>query len=319
MPTNVKFINNVNELTFVNSESGGLHSGTYYEFMSSPTIAGLAEADPYLWFDRNVGITDGKTFHFYGSFMLGEIKFKIEVEIKGTYSSSNFWIEVSSEDKYGNKETTGEMSDVGTKDFYVHLALPNGEMLSYELLVDRVSTSGYDDVEITLSPHKQDISDSVHLPTYDGKSEITILDVWGEGRLTCDNLVSGFTNSYNINKRTTPSSCNTDTIPNLIKVSDYTTPTFPVPDGAAQYITVMGAPIVAGVATEMVRVLNPSTGVVIMWDIESADITVWEANMGDDLVYKKDDPLGSPFDEIKMANSGYRIYGFPDIDDKDEL
>lgn len=157
----------------------------------------------------------------------------------------------------------------------------------------------------------------------DTPSSFELLDVWGEGRIDDNGFITGFNNSLNLNKNTqmiSNGSQKGQTIPQQVMVYDYNYPQFPITDGAVDFITMMGAPMVAVTAREIVRVLNPKKGVVILYDPSQSDIQTFEANMGN-LVYKPDDVLQAPFNEISIPNP--RIYGFPgvedDIVDHDEL
>jgi hypothetical protein len=157
----------------------------------------------------------------------------------------------------------------------------------------------------------------------DTPSSFELLDVWGEGRIDDEGFITGFDNSLNLNKNTQMISNGPkkgQPIPQQVAVFNYDYPQFPLADGAVQFVTMMGALVVTVTAQEIVRVLNPKTGVVILYDPSSSDIRIFEENMGN-LVYKPNDTLKSPFDEISIPNP--RIYGFPgvtdDIVDHDEL
>lgn len=315
MPSNINFYNRVNDLTFSHSESGDLDSSAYG--YGGSTIAALGNERPYLWFNRNDDITDGKTFTFTITFKLGSLEYTIFISLTGTALSSNFSITVSAKDQYGQTGTTNAIDSVSTTSFGMYIGLIDGQSLNFELIVHRFLNGTYDDVDIILSPSGQSDNQNILLPDYKTLYEVPLLDVWGEGRLTCDGIITGFTDSYNLNKRAIPSSCNEDPIPNLIKVDSYT-PVFPLDDNSVKYITIMGSPLVSEVAKEMYRVLDKASGVVILYDIDEAGVAAFEANMGR-LEYKPDDPLDRPFNQIKLHNPGYRIYGFPGVHDKDEL
>lgn len=154
-------------------------------------------------------------------------------------------------------------------------------------------------------------------------SSIELLDVWGEGRIVDGTTITGFDNALNLNKDTQKISNGPhrdQPIPQQVMVFDYNYPQFPVSDGAVKFVTLMGAPMTAVTAQEIVRVLNPDTGVVILYDLSPKDITVFETNMGK-LVYKPTEGLKSPFNQITIPNP--RIYGISgvtdDIEDHDEL
>lgn len=158
------------------------------------------------------------------------------------------------------------------------------------------------------------------LPAYTTATSIALLDVWGEGRIvTTDRIVSGFTQAYNLNKqgqRVSNGPNEGQPIPNWVPVAEYENPQFPLPDACVSYLTLMGSPISAGTVREMLRVLNPTNGVVILYDPNPADQATFQANMGN-LIRKPDDPINTPFNEITFAPAV--VYGFPGVDDKDEL
>jgi hypothetical protein len=58
--------------------------------------------------------------------------------------------------------------------------------------------------------------------------------------------------------------------------TNYDYPQFPVADGAVQFVTMMGAPMITVTAQEIVRVVNPKTGVVILYDPSSSAIRIFE-------------------------------------------
>lgn len=152
---------------------------------------------------------------------------------------------------------------------------------------------------------------------------IKILDIWGEGRIyTPEGIITGFQQAHNINKRGQKVSngpkdqIGTD-IPNLCVVEEYENPKFLLGDDFVPYITVMGAPITPGTAREMYRVLDKQKGVVILYGMSDVYIGNFEANM-QNLIYKPQNPLGSPFNEPNIAGD-VRIYGFPNVIDHNEL
>ncbi len=152
---------------------------------------------------------------------------------------------------------------------------------------------------------------------------IELLDVWGEGRIVDGTTVSGFNNSLNLNleaKLISNGPQKDQPIPQQVPVFDFDFPYFPIPDGSVAFVTLMGAPIVPATAKEIVRVLNPKKGVVILYDPNPGDIAVWDDYKGD-LIFKPDEKLEVPFSEITFPNP--KVYGFPGIvdkiDDHDEL
>jgi hypothetical protein len=158
------------------------------------------------------------------------------------------------------------------------------------------------------------------LPFGSTAGEISLLDVWGEGRIVMpDGFTTGFVQARNLNKigqMVSNGASRFAEIPNLVPVTDYDNPVFPIADGTVDYVTLMGAPIVPGVATEMYRVLNKTNGVVLLYNPSDPDRRNFEANMGR-LVYKPDDPLNPPFDQ--PTPRPVYIYGFPGVVDHDEL
>jgi len=157
----------------------------------------------------------------------------------------------------------------------------------------------------------------------DTPSSFELLDVWGEGRINDNGFITGFDNSLNLNKNTQMISNGPkkdQPIPQQVMVFDYDNPQFPLADGSVEFVTMMGAPMVAVTAKEIVRVLNPKTGVVILYDLDSNSISIFEREKGK-LIYKPNEKLKHPFNEISIPNP--RIYGFPevadDIEDHDEL
>ena len=149
---------------------------------------------------------------------------------------------------------------------------------------------------------------------------IELLDVWGEGRIvTSDGMITGFLQAKNLNEWNQKISNGPNEkfdIPNLIPVDNYENPKFPIGDGLVSYITLMGAPITKGTAQEMYRVLDKKCGVVMLYNPSEEHITIFEENKGK-LIYKPKDPLNHPFDQPTIRP--VRIYGFPEVNDKDEL
>ncbi len=138
---------------------------------------------------------------------------------------------------------------------------------------------------------------------------IDLLDVWGEGRIDDNGFITGFGQAYNINKWNQKISNGPDRgkdIPNLLSVDDYDNPVFPIQDGMVNYITLMGAPLTEGTAQEMYRVLNKTQGVAILYAPSEEYKRIFERHARG-FVYKPDEPLGAPFNEIKISPA--YIYG----------
>ena len=143
-------------------------------------------------------------------------------------------------------------------------------------------------------------------------TQISILDVWGEGRIvTNERIVTGFNGAANINYWKQKISNGPDKgkdIPNLFPVYEYDNPVFPVNDDSVSYITLMGAPITVGTVKEMIRVLRKGSGVIMLYDPSTTDRNTFEQNMGN-LIYKPNDLLNSPFDQPTIRP--VYIYGYP--------
>jgi hypothetical protein len=152
---------------------------------------------------------------------------------------------------------------------------------------------------------------------------VPLLDVWGEGRIVADKNTSGFYEAQNLNHIKQPVSNGPNkgqAIPSLVPVESFDAPQFPIADGMVSYMTLMGSEIVPAAAKEMYRVLNKTNGVVILYNAEPQDVDVFEKNKGK-LILKPQDPLNWPFDEISFGpgERPTRIYGFPGVQDHDEL
>lgn len=96
------------------------------------------------------------------------------------------------------------------------------------------------------------------------------IDVWGEGR-KCDAadgkcLVSGFPKSFNINlnQGIGPQGYVNfgRAIPNLLPVCYYTDLFNMIPDKSVTYLTIMGAPLIVGIAREMARIVTDEGAIV---------------------------------------------------------
>jgi hypothetical protein len=88
--------------------------------------------------------------------------------------------------------------------------------------------------------------------------------------------------------------------------------------GDVYYITLMAAPITPETVQEMIRVLRKDSGVIMLYGYDIGDYhrEIFERNMGN-LIYKPNDPLNSPFNEPTFKP--VCIYGYPGVEDKDEL
>jgi hypothetical protein len=147
---------------------------------------------------------------------------------------------------------------------------------------------------------------------------INILDVWGEGRIVDNGLVTGFTDAYNINKYTQHISNGPKTgadIPKFLSVTNYESPIFSVIEGSVNYVTIMGAPITTDTAKEMFRVIKKGSGTVILYGMDSDSITNFEANMGN-MIQKTnwDVSSKSPFSEISISGN-VNVYSFQGHDE----
>jgi hypothetical protein len=348
MPSDVYINNQVQALQLVTNVSGGLDS-SHYTIRPGPINFGQNVV--YLSFDRSEGIKNGKTYVFTTVFAVGAIQYTVTISLTGTFLDSNFWIQVSGTCQ-GNTKQTKRLDDHGSDSFELGFSVPgqvNNPMsgadysavsaFNYRLLLERFAGTVHDDVRITISPTTQSFTGNlplsavanletaaleVSLPaetTLEGSqaTAIELLDVWGEGRIVDGQTISGFVEAYNLNKDTQNISNGPNSgkaIPNKLPVSEYNNPKFPLGDGSVKFITLMGAPITAGVAQEMYRVLNKQSGVVFLYDPNSNDQKTFEANKGK-LIYKPSDPLPAPFDQPTFRP--VLIYGFPGVVDHDEL
>ena len=151
MPTNINLYNLVNGLTIQTTDPAGLDSNAYgTESVSDPLVQ-----TTFLWFNRNVGITDGTTFNFTSTFTLGEIDFTVSIALKGTSSSSNFTIGLTATGGGNSEQTIGPISDTGFSDFDLSLPITGGNTLNYTVTLDRFLNGNYDDVTITIQPTTQ--------------------------------------------------------------------------------------------------------------------------------------------------------------------
>lgn len=95
---------------------------------------------------------------------------------------------------------------------------------------------------------------------------IEFIDIWGEGYLEDNGMITGFKNSYNLNKFDQLVSNPPDKgrqIPNLIPVDTYNSPFTIIPDRSVKYLALMGAPITALTASEMARIIRQDGNILI--------------------------------------------------------
>lgn len=137
-----------------------------------------------------------------------------------------------------------------------------------------------------------------------------ILDVWGEGRIvdhsTRPPVITGFIDTYNLNKvgqRISNGPQMGQFIPNLLPVTEYENPKFPVDDRSVAHVTLMGAPITTGTAREMCRVLA-LPGTIYLYDPNDFDRRTFEAvaqEFGVNLLGRfHPSELEPPFSEISL-------------------
>ncbi len=102
---------------------------------------------------------------------------------------------------------------------------------------------------------------------------IEFIDVWGEGYLEDGSMITGFKNSFNINKYDKLVSNPPDEgrrIPNLIPINDYDSPFTVIPDRSVKYLALMGAPITELTASEMARIIR-QTGNILIYGFPQGD------------------------------------------------
>ncbi|WP_208617802.1 beta/gamma crystallin domain-containing protein, partial [Vibrio thalassae] len=140
--------------------------------------------------------------------------------------------------------------------------------------------------------------------------DVPILDVWGEGRIVTQGMVTGFDESYvyNLNKfdQLVSNGINKgQPIPNLQKVEEYDNPIFPLDDNSITFMTLMGAPITIGTASEMFRTIDKCNGYVILYNPGPNELNNFKQ-----IFVKDNDPwkdvtdrvtLGFPFNEISIS------------------
>lgn len=135
------------------------------------------------------------------------------------------------------------------------------------------------------------------------KNDIPLLDVWGEGRIEAQQIVTGFDEALNLNLNSQFVSNGVNrgcAIPNLVPVTDWDEPDFPINHECVQNITLMGAPITGRVSYEMCRVLKLD-GRIYLYDPNENDLKTFET-IASQQVEKIDTPdLPSPFNQINCG------------------
>lgn len=145
--------------------------------------------------------------------------------------------------------------------------------------------------------------------------KIKIVDYWGEGRINDTDIITGFTESYNINHQYQVVSNGADKgsrIPNRIPVKDYEsldTKNY-IKNDFADYVTVMGSPVTKSCADDIVRILNKNNGVVILYGLDGDNLTNAITALRKIGFYSLiKDKLEAPFDQIKLFGN-YDVYSF---------
>ncbi|XP_075990942.1 microvitellogenin-like [Anticarsia gemmatalis] len=121
---------------------------------------------------------------------------------------------------------------------------------------------------------------------------IDFVDYWGEGKISSQHGVSGFSNCYNVNHPYQLVSNGPDRgkkIPNRIPVPSYTdcdTRSY-IKDNSVILVTVMGAPINQSCDADIARILHKSFGQVVVYgfDINSQDIANLTAELAKKSIY----------------------------------
>lgn len=176
-----------------------------------------------------------------------------------------------------------------------------------------------------------DYNTNKRLPSYiKGQPSITLLDIWGEGRIVDGDMTTGFPNSYNLNKKDQLVSNGPDRnekIPNLIPVNNYETgfDSNLIKDNSVIYMTLMGAPIHPNIAKSMARAINKTTGVIVIYGMYQNDSNL--QNLKTELTkinfdQKTEYQLDTPFNEIRMSSGVTSVFAPSNVNDpeiKDEL
>jgi hypothetical protein len=157
------------------------------------------------------------------------------------------------------------------------------------------------------------------LPEYNDKNppkKIDHLDIWGEGRIINGDQVSGFKNSYNLNKKDHKLVTGVNSgksIPNQINVNSYEEGfgSNNIPENSVKLMTLMNAPIHESIARDMAKAINKDTGMIVLYDVDESNYSVLEKelkNINFSLV--KDHPeLTKTIKEIKNSeHQKIRVY-----------
>lgn len=145
--------------------------------------------------------------------------------------------------------------------------------------------------------------------------KIKIVDYWGEGRIYDSDIITGFTESYNVNHQHQVVSNGDDKgsrIPNRIPVKNYDSldTTNYIKNDFADYITVMGAPITKSCADDIRRMLNKDNGRVILYGVDDDSLkNTIDALKKVGFYSLVKDTLESPFNQIKLFGD-YNVYSF---------
>lgn len=286
-------------------------------------------------FDRVQGSKKDEVYTFSTVFGVGPVTVTVVNTLIGTRLSSNFTIQVKAEYDGEQIAETSALSDTGTVSCHVaHLS--DYGAIDFDIQVKRYSVPlATDDVDITISGTPIEVptdgSENFGLPYVDPESpnvaKIPLLDVWGEGRTHEDNMTRGFVQAYNLNLRGKVIGSDPNTgahIPNLLPVDSYDDPKFPLADHSVRYMTMMGSPMIETTAKEMLRTLEKNTGVVFLYNLLPSEIAIWESACEGVLEYKQNAPINTPFNEIEghepvMPEDWIRVYGYPGVNEKDEL
>ncbi|GBP93166.1 Low molecular mass 30 kDa lipoprotein 19G1 [Eumeta japonica] len=144
---------------------------------------------------------------------------------------------------------------------------------------------------------------------------VELIDYWGEGRITADEGISGYVDSYNVNHEYQTVSNGPDRgrkIPNRIPVIGYTncdTGAYIRNDSVAN-VTLMGAPINTSCAADVARMVSAAVGRVFVFgfDGNSADIENLEKALATKhLSYCPGYDMSSDLKSVTLFNS-YRAY-----------
>lgn len=319
MPSTLSIVNNLETIQL--SASGSLPSAHYTLQATSLPANGISTQ--VLQFDRSSGITSGQSFSLFLTFALtaelSTLQCSVNIALVGTTLDSSMTVTATI-----GADTTPALTDTGTETATGTLTTVGGSALAEVLTLKRVGTAGHDDLVLEINPGAQKLAaDNLVLPAYNTLDMLDLVDVGGEGRIHADGNVTGFRQAYNLNAASQNISNGPNTgqpIPNKITVSSWATPTFPLADNSVLYMTMMGVPIEANVVTEMLRVLDPSNGVVFLYDPGTLGLATFIetiAASNSKIVAKPNDPLNAPFDEPSFKP--VHIFGMPGKIDHDEL